>query len=176
MDSAEPLPNNGSARPRITPSAPALERSERFGAPYCVMFISVEGSVPAETAVRLLNRCGGTTFRAFSGDLNAHRSIGPNCFARDSRCVDFVIYLHNAVKSADPIDLPRDNRSLHWNISGLSPSMDAKERERALRKTELELETRIKLFVLVYEKEKKNAGFASVRTEPRKQSSKHLMA
>ncbi len=94
-------------------------------------------------------------FRAFNGDLNAHHAAGPHCFARDARHADFVIYLHNAISSKAPTTLPNDARSLHWHITGLSQSSSITEQERSLRRTESELETRIKLLVLVYEREKK---------------------
>jgi len=176
MDLAEALPISEAARTLTTKSAARSEWADSPTFPYSVMFLSADGAVPTEIAVRLLNRCGGAMFRAFSCDLNAHRSVGPNCFARDSRRVDFMIYLHDAIKPADSINLPRDNRSLHWNISGLSRSTDPKEQERSLRKTELELETRIKLFVLVHEKEKKNSASISKRIEPRNPGPRHLMA
>ena len=152
MDVAEP------SRMRLGPGAratlaPMIEREESSPRPYYVMFTSIDGSVPSETAVRLLNRCGGTMFRAFNGDLNA--SIGPNCFARDARHADFVIYLHNAICSRPPTTLPNNSRSVHWHITGLSQSSNLTEQERSVRRTESELETRIKLLVLVYEREKK---------------------
>ena len=133
--------------------AQPLEQQDSSARPYTVKFLSVDGAVPTESAVRLLSRYGGRRFRAFNGDWNAHHSVGSNCFARDSRHADLIVYLHDASRTRSPMGLPRDGRSFHWNITGLAASRDAKDRERSWRRTETELETRIKLFVLVYERE-----------------------
>lgn len=154
MDLAEPLlstTSDASAAGRTVIAT--REREDLRSRPYTVMFLSIDGAVPSESAVRLLSRFGGTMFRAFNGNLNARRSVGPYCFARDSRHADFVIYLNNATNSRHAMALPWDPQCLHWNISGLSASSDPKEQERSRRRTETELETRIKLFVLVNERE-----------------------
>ncbi len=180
MDLAEPLlpTSNASAASRTMIST--CERDDLRSRPYTVMFLSIDGAVPGESAVRLLSRYGGTMFRAFNGDLNAHRSVGPYCFARDSRHADFVIYLHNATNSYHAMALPPDSQCLHWNISGVSGSSDPKEQERSRRRTETELETRIKLFVLVYERENRKTRMTPVPScgEPSatRRELKHLCA
>ncbi len=168
MDSAEPLATTSHASTARRTVISTNEREDLRSRPYTVMFLSIDGAVPSESAVRLLSRYGGTMFRAFNGDLNAHHSVGPYCFARDSRHTDVVIYLHNATNSYHAMVLPWDSQCLHWNISGLSASSDPKEQERSRRRTETELETRIKLFVLVNEREnrKNRATPISYRSEP----------
>jgi hypothetical protein len=121
------------------------------------MFTSTDGSVQTDTAVKLLNRCGGAMFRAFNGDFSLLYRRGANCFECDTRRADFVIYLHNAIATKHPTTLPKNTWSLHWHITGLSQSSNLAEQERSVRRTESELETRIKLLVLVYERENKKS-------------------
>ena len=131
-----------------------IEGEASYPRPYYVMFVSIDGAVPSETAVRLLNRCGGVLFRAFNGDFNARHSAGSLCFARDARHADLVIYLHNACTSMHQTTLSKDPRCLHWHITGLSQSSNSAERERSARRAETELDIRIKLMVIVYERER----------------------
>lgn len=153
MDLTDAFSANNHRSDRARLARPTIEREGSGRPPYSVTFSSVDRSVPSDSAVRLLSRFGGAKFRAFNGDLNADRSTYENCSARDFDHADFIIYLHDAMAMRHSADLPRDVRSLHWHITGLSASSDPKEKERSLLKMEMELETRIKLLIVVYERE-----------------------
>jgi hypothetical protein len=73
---------------------------------------------------------------------------------RYAQSMNFIIW----VGEQPPIDLPAkwpgNPAIIHWRIS--NPIVDGKPKEKVLafRKTFLELESRIKLFILVYERER----------------------
>src|SRR5262249_12431052 len=72
----------------------------------------------------------------------------------DAPTVDFVISLGAKAPDRMPSSWPGSPRVIHWRIS--EPRADANQTEnlRAFRKTFTELETRIKLFILVNERKR----------------------
>jgi len=130
-----------------------MSNSEVPQAPsYSVMFVSVDGSVPSEIAARLLNRCAGKSVRAFAGSPHSLQTPRAGCLPRDPHHADFIIYLHNANEERCFRSAPNEEGIMHWYITGLMDTSSPDE--RSLRRTEAELETRIKLFVLVHERKK----------------------
>ena len=66
--------------------------------------------------------------------------------------MDFVISLGSRAPDGMPSSWPGNPRVIHWRISEPQTDGSQKENLRAFRKAFTELETRIKLFVLVNER------------------------
>lgn len=138
----------------------ARQRSEPN--PRCkVLFLSRDNSALSIIAQALLNRWEGQGFRAFSAGslpadevhplatalLKANGIWSPVLEPKDAAPMDFVISLGAQPPDGMPSSWPGNPRVMHWRIS--EPRADGSDNLRAFRKTFTELETRIKLFVLV---------------------------
>ena len=67
--------------------------------------------------------------------------------------MDFVITLGERAPDGAPMQWPGNPQTLHWRITGPDTATPT-EVPHVFRKAFTELETRIRLFVLVYRKEK----------------------
>jgi protein-tyrosine-phosphatase len=137
-----------------------------------VLFLCPDNSAISIIAEAILKRWEGRGFRAFSAAgarcalavhapvvdlLKANRiwvqGLRPkDCrefLGADAPQMDFVISLGSVAPDGLPSSWPGNPRVIHWRIS--EPRVDGRlaEDARTLRKTFSELETRIKLFVLV---------------------------
>jgi arsenate reductase len=147
----------------------------RMPDPSCnILFICRDNSALSILAQALLNRWEGRGFRAFSAGSHPAVEIHPiaadllkangiwsqalkpkDCdrfLDQDSQPVDFVISLGSQAPAGMPSSWPGNPQVLHWRISEPRADGSQKENLRAFRKTFTELETRIKLFVLVNER------------------------
>jgi arsenate reductase (thioredoxin) len=139
-----------------------------------ILFLCRDNSALSIMAQALLGRCEGRGFRAFSAGSHPANEVHPiaadllkangiwsralkpkDCgrfLDHDSPSVDFVISLGAQAPAGMPSSWPGDPQVLHWRIS--EPRADGSQKENllAFRKTFTELETRIKLFVLVNER------------------------
>ena len=143
--------------------------------PRCnILFVCRDNSALSIIAEALLNRSEGRGHRAFSAGshpaLEVHprvadllkangiwsRALQPkDCvefLGPDAPRMDFVISLGSQAPDGMPSSWRGDPRVIHWRISEPRADGGQKENIRAFRKTFTELETRIKLFVLVNER------------------------
>lgn len=142
---------------------------------YSVLFLCTDNSVSSIMAEAILRRWGGESFRAFSAGITPSNQIQPlaaellktrhvwhpdlrckGCYeflAPDAPRMDFVI----SVGEQRPEELPPfpgQPRVFHWHISDPRLGGRPAENNASLRRTFGELENRIRLFVLVHQKEK----------------------
>jgi arsenate reductase (thioredoxin) len=139
-----------------------------------ILFLCPDNSALSIIAQALLNRLEERGFRAFSAGSRPAADIHPLAvdLLRANRIwsqalrpkdwgefqgqgappMDFVISLGSHAPTGLPSNWPGNPRIIHWRIS--EPRVDGKPTENvsAFRKIFTELETRIKLFVLVNEK------------------------
>ena len=143
--------------------------------PHCkILFLCHDNSALSIIAQALLSRWEGRGFRAFSAGKNLAPEVHPlaidllkangiwsqalqpkDCggfLGPDAPRVDFVISLGSKAPDEMPSSWPGNPRVIHWRISEPRADGSQKENLRAFRKTFTELETRIKLFVLVNER------------------------
>ena len=142
---------------------------------YHVLFLSAENALCSLMAEALLRRTGGDDFRAFSAGIEPKGEIDPLAidFLKGHRVwhhglrsksyqefllpstppMNFVISVGARPPAGLPATWPGQPKVIHWRIT--EPVMDGSPAQQAnsLRKTFTELETRIRLFVLVYQKE-----------------------
>ena len=143
---------------------------------YKVLFVCYDNSACSIIAESILKRWGGKQFRAFSAGIHPASEVNPQAIAvlkaqrlwgqaiqtkgcnkylrDDAQSMNFIICIGEQPPLDLPIKWPGSPTIIHWRIS--SPIVDGKPKEKALafRKTFLELESRIKLFILVYERER----------------------
>jgi protein-tyrosine-phosphatase len=141
---------------------------------YDILFLCRDNSALSIIAQALLNRSEGSGFRAFSAArqpaLEVHplaaqllkangiwsQALQPKDCARflgqDAPRVNYVISLGSQAPDGMPSRWPGNPRVMHWRISEPRAEGDHKENMSAFRKAFSELETRIKLFILVHEK------------------------
>jgi arsenate reductase (thioredoxin) len=153
------------------------------GTYYSVLFLCADNSIGGALAEALLRRWGGEKFRAFSAAVNRRVEIHPlaaeflraqrlwhpalysrNCrkfLAPDAPAMDFVISIGEQVPEGLPKAWPGLPEVIHWHISDPKLSDCPKEQTNSLRRTFVELENRIRLFVLVYEREAKKVARAA---------------
>ena len=152
---------------------PARQRSKPT--PGCkILFLCRDNSALSIIAQALLNRWEGQGFRAFSAGSQPTVEVHPLAAAllkangiwsqalepkdcggfigRDATTVDFVISLGAQPPDGMPSSWPGNPRVMHWRINEPRADGSPKEKMSAFRKTFTELETRIKLFVLVNER------------------------
>jgi len=167
MLESEPVSNESAVAAR---GILAGQRSEPN--PRCtVLFLCRDNSALSIIAQALLNRWEGQGFRAFSaGSLPAvevhplaaallkangiwSQALEPKDCGRfigqGAEPVDFVISLGAQRPDGMPSSWPGNPRVMHWRISEPRADGSQKDNLRVFRKTFTELETRIKLFVLV---------------------------
>lgn len=143
---------------------------------YRVLFVCCDNSACSIIAESILKRWGGKQFRAFSAGIHPASEVNPQAIAvlkaqrlwgqviqikgcneylnDDAQAMNFIICIGDQPPVDLPIKWPGNPTIIHWRIS--NPIVDGKPKEKALafRKTFLELESRIKLFILVYERER----------------------
>jgi len=164
-------------------SAPANRAAKRIHAThYNVLFLCADNSVNSTLAEALLRRWGGERFRAFSAAVSRRAGIHPlaaeflraqrlwhpalyskSCrkFLAPSAPMDFVISVGEQVPEGLPQAWPGHPEVIHWHISDPKLNGSPKEQANSLRKTFVELENRVRLFVLVYEREAKKIARAA---------------
>jgi len=140
-----------------------------------VLFLCADNSIISIMAEALLKRWGGRDFHAFSAGIapageihplavdllhtynvwdQALRSKSCNDFlAPDAPSMDFVVTVGGQPPAGMPARWPGRPQVIHWRITEPSIDGNAKERTHTLKAAFRELETRIKLFVLVYQRE-----------------------
>ena len=140
-----------------------------------VLFLCHDNSIASIMAEALLRRIGGEYFRAFSAGNRPNKELNPltvevlkgrRVWQSDLRPkswrellsfnppkLDLVINLGECRPENTPSEWPGNPLLLHWHIS--EPDLDGEPQTklRAFRATLTELETRIRLLVLVFEKE-----------------------
>jgi protein-tyrosine-phosphatase len=126
-------------------------------------------------AEAILRRWGGGEFRAFSCGLmpscgidsqareilQAQRiwqsDLAPRSCAEflspEAPQMDFVISVGERPPAGAPTTWPGGAKLIHWRITDPMSDPDPQHREGLFRRAFLELENRIKLFVLVYQRE-----------------------
>jgi len=146
------------------------------GKRYKVLFICRDNAVHSIMAEALLKRWGGTDFCAFSAGIKPAGAIDPRTvellmerriwqgtlhsksrqefFERDAPRMDFVISLGECPPENMPKEWPGNPQIFHWRITSPERAGTPAEAASALVKALTELETRVKLFVLVYKKER----------------------
>jgi len=172
MQSSEGAPPPGAYR--RDPSA--LDGGKKTKDCYTVLFLCRDNSACSIIAEAILKRWGGKNFRAFSAGIHPATEVHPlaidllktqrlwgqnfqtkgcNEFLNhDGEGMNFIISIGEQPANDLPADWPGNPRIFHWHIS--NPVVDGKPAEKVLafRRTFRELENRIKLFVLVHEREK----------------------
>jgi arsenate reductase len=160
--------------PLLAQGIPARQRSKPNRG--CKMlFICRDNSALSIIAQALLNRWEEQGFRAFSAGSQPAVEVHPLAAALlkangiwsqalkpkdcggfigpDAPTVDFVISLGAQRPDRLPSAWPGNPRVMHWRINEPRADGSQKENMRVFRKTFTELETRIKLFVLVNERQ-----------------------
>jgi protein-tyrosine-phosphatase len=150
---------------------------------YRILFLCRDNSALSIIAQALLNRSEGSGFRAFSAArqpaLEVHplaaellkangiwsQALRPKDCARflgqEGSPVNFVISLGSQAPDGMPLSWPGNPRVMHWRISEPRAEGTHKEKMSAFRKAFTELETRIKLFILVHERKARKKIAAS---------------
>ena len=170
MSESEPVSHEAAI---VAPGILARQRSKPN--PRCkILFLCRDNSALSIIAQALLNRSEGQGFRAFSAGSQPAVEVHPIAAAllkangiwsqalepkdcggfigQDAPPVDFVISLGAQPPDGMPSSWPGNPRVMHWRISEPRADGSSKENLRAFRKTFAELETRIKLFILVNER------------------------
>jgi len=166
---SEPAPKASRHDPAV------LDSGKKAKDCYKVLFVCRDNSVHSIIAEAILKRWGGKDFRAFSAGIRPATEVHPlaidllktqrlwgqnfqtkGCdefMKHDAHSMNFIISIGEQPSDELPADWPGSPRIIHWHIS--DPIIDGKPAERALafRRTFRELENRIKLFVLVHERE-----------------------
>lgn len=143
---------------------------------YKVLFVGYDNSACSIIAESILKRWGGKQFLAFSAGIHPASEVNPQAIAvlktqrlwgreiqtkgckeylkDDAQSMNFIICVGDQPPLDLPVKWPGSPSIIHWRIS--NPIVDGKPREKALafKKTFLELENRIKLFILIYERER----------------------
>jgi arsenate reductase len=142
---------------------------------YNVLFLCSDNACCSIMAEALMRRWGGEDFAAFSAGVKPSATIHPqtvavletqrvwrpdlttkDCaqfLAPDAPPMDFVISLGDKPPAGLPSNWPGGAKVIHWRISDPVSGVKADHLEHAFRRTFLELENRIKLFVLVYQRD-----------------------
>jgi protein-tyrosine-phosphatase len=143
---------------------------------YNVLFVCYDNSACSIIAESILKRWGGKQFRAFSAGIHPASEVNPQAIAvlkaqrlwgqgiqtkgckeylkDDGQSMNFIICIGEQPPLDPPVKWPGNPTIIRWRIS--NPIVVGKPGEKALafKKTFLELENRIKLFILVYERER----------------------
>ncbi|MGD0118838.1 MAG: arsenate reductase ArsC [Candidatus Binatus sp.] len=167
----------GELSSKVSRPSPA-DRSAAQSADSCykVLFVCKDNSACSIIAESILKRWGGKQFRAFSAGIHPASEVNPQAIAvlkaqrlwgqgiqtkgcieylkDDAQSMNFIICIGDQPPVDLPVKWPGNPTIIHWRIS--NPIVDGKLKEKALafRKTFLELENRIKLFILIYERER----------------------
>jgi len=151
------------------------QRKKTTSQRYNVLFLCPDNSAGSIIAEALMKRWGDDSFRAFSAGSRPGTEVHPMAMdilkaqriwdqglqpkgceeflRQDGPRMDFIISMGDHPPDGLPAQWPGNPRVFHWRIS--EPIVDGKpaEKSHAFRRTFAELETRIKLFILVNEKE-----------------------
>jgi protein-tyrosine-phosphatase len=142
--------------------------------PCTVLFVCHNNSTCSIIAEAILNRWGGKQFRAFSAGIQPASEVNPSTvkvlkerslwkrstetrscgkFLNEAQCLNFIISIGEQRPDDLPTDWPGNPVIMHWRIT--EPIVEGKPANVALafRRTFGELENRIKLFILIYERE-----------------------
>jgi len=160
-------------RNSATPSN--FPQSRLPGKRYKVLFICRDNAVHSIMAEALLKRWGDGDFYGFSAGIKPSAVIDPHTlellkegrvwrsdlhpksyqefFRRDAPLMDFVITRGERAPDGAPMQWPGNPQTWHWRITGPDTARPT-DVTHIFRKAFTELETRIRLFVLVYRKEK----------------------
>lgn len=163
------------------PAAARAVLTERISPPprprnaFKVLFLCVDNSICSIMAEALLKRWGGQDFHAFSAGIVPRNEIDPlaadllktcnvwdqalrskSCkefLAPDSPRMDFIVSLGGYPPAGIPTVWPGHPQVIHWRITEPVVSGAPKQQAQSFKTAFRELETRIKLFVLVYQRE-----------------------
>ena len=140
-----------------------------------VLFLCADNSISSIMAEALLIRWGGAHFHAFSAGIapraeiesfasellrtynvwtdGLHPKSCDEFLAPDAPAMDFIISVGSAPPAGMPTGWPGQPQVIHWRIT--DPVVDGRSvvRTRSFQAAFRELETRIKLFVLVHQRE-----------------------
>ncbi len=142
---------------------------------YNVLFLCQDNACCSIMAEALLRRWGGEDFAAFSAGTKPSSAVHPQAvsvlqmqrvwqpelapkdckqfFTPDAPRMDFVISLGEKPPADLPGGWPGGVKPIHWRITEPLHSAKPEHTEQAFRRAFLELENRIKLFVLVYQRD-----------------------
>lgn len=150
---------------------------------YSVLFLCERNSITSILAEAILRNRGGKDFKSFSAGTRPDGEVNPlarevlktsgmwhdglrskssdQFLAPDAPRMDYVITLGQRPPAGLPHAWPGSPQVIHWRIA--DPKIDRKpiENERSLRKALGELETRIKLFVLVHQRKERKVAAAA---------------
>lgn len=150
---------------------------------HSVLFLSDGNTISSIFAEAILKSRGGKDFKSFSAETRPTGEINPLArdilktirmwndelrsksfdlfLTPDAPRMDYVISVGERPPDGLPAAWPGNPQVIHWRIS--DPRTDGKpiENERSLRKVLGELETRIKLFMLVHQREARMAAKAA---------------
>jgi arsenate reductase len=140
-----------------------------------VLFLCSDNAASSIMAEAILRRWGAGEFRAFSGGVKAAPRIDPTAIATletqrvwksdfapksysqflaaDAPRMDFVISVGEHQPPGIPANWPGGAKVIHWHITDPLRETNPQLRELSFRRAFLELENRIKLFVLVHQRE-----------------------
>jgi len=188
LGASEPDPSEQAPipqRPGFVPSdsARANRAAKRIDEAYSVLFLCADNSISSTLAEALLRRWGGEKFRVFSAAASRRAGIHPlaaeflkaqrlwhpalhskSCrrfLGADAPPMDFVISIGEQVPEGLPKAWPGHPEVIHWHISDPKLNGSLKEQANSLRKTFVEIENRVRLFVLVYQREAKKVARAA---------------
>ena len=142
---------------------------------YSVLFLCPDNAASSTMAEAILRRWGAHEFRAFSGGVKPAPAIDPQAMAilqlqrvwqsdfvtksctqflaADAPRMDFVISLGERPPAGLPTDWPGGANLIHWHITDPLTEPNPEHRELAFHRAFLELENRIKLLVLVHQRD-----------------------
>jgi arsenate reductase (thioredoxin) len=163
---------------------------------YDILFVCRDNSALSIIAQALLNRSEGSGFHALSAARQPALEVHPlaaellkangiwspalrpkDCarfLGQDAPPVNFVISLGSQAPDGMPSTWPGNPRVMHWRISEPRAGENHKENMSAFRKAFRELETRIKLFVLVHERKRATRLRPGQPSDPRSLPTKSL--
>ncbi len=163
------------------PAAARSVLTERISPPprprnaFKVLFLCADNSICSIMAEALLKRWGGQDFHAFSGGVVPRHEIDPhaadllksynvwdealrskNCnefLAPNAPPMDFIVSLGGYPPAGIPTVWPGHPQVIHWRITEPVVNGSPKQQAQSFKTAFRELETRIRLFVLVYQRE-----------------------
>ena len=151
-----------------------LQGKKSASHPYNVLFVCSDNVACSIIAEALLKRWDGDGFRAFSAGSRPGLEVNPQAIdllkarrlwsqdlqpkgydeflRQDGPSMDFIISIGDRAPEGLPVRWPGTPRVIHWRISEPMVKGKPAEKSHALLRTLAELETRIKLFILVHER------------------------
>jgi arsenate reductase (thioredoxin) len=170
-------------KPAVRDNAPAATDY------YNVLFVCRDNSACSIVAEAIMKRWGRREFRAFSAGIRPANEVNPvtvevlksrnlwgrstqtkGCaefLKRDAERMNFIISIGEERLICLPTGWPGNPSIIHWRIN--EPIFDGEPAKIALafRRTFGELENRIKLFIVIYEREraKKAAAIRTIKAE-----------